>query len=191
VLHDLAYVHFCWTHDVDCRSNAEQALAAYLESGDRRGESLATVEFAHWRHETGDFAAAREMAREAARLCRVYMNLPDDQVVLAAMEEMRDHVGLITLLVALSLDAQMDGRLSEALRYLQRCLAVVRQSNRWWSENRVLGQLSTLHLALGDREAAIRYGEEAVAIAERLRQPRAVAAARQILARASSPAPPA
>ncbi|WP_112265455.1 AfsR/SARP family transcriptional regulator [Lentzea terrae] len=190
VLHDIAYVHFCSFHDEESRSCAEQSLAAYRESGDRRGESIATVEFAYWRYEMGDFAAAREMAREVPRLCRAYMNLPDDDAVLAAMAEIRDHVGQVALFVALSLAAQVDGRLVEALGHTQRCLAVVRSTSRWWNEYKVLGQLSTLHLALGDREAAIRYGEEAVAVAERVRQPRALALAERILATATAPAEP-
>jgi DNA-binding SARP family transcriptional activator/tetratricopeptide (TPR) repeat protein len=191
VLHDMAYVHHGWFNDEESRSCAERALAAYRASGDQRGESLATAEFTYWRYETGDLDAVRRMAREVPRLSRAYMNLPDDHAVLAAMEETRDHVGQVTLLSALSLSAYVDGRLTEALRYTLRCLAVVRQTSRWWSENRVLGQLSALHLALGDRETAVRYGEEAVASARRSPQPRASAVANEILARATAPATPA
>jgi tetratricopeptide (TPR) repeat protein len=129
------------------------------------------------------------MVRDVLRLCRAYMNLPDDHAVLAAMEEIRDRIGQITMLVALSLAAQVDGRLTEALEHAERCLTVVRESSRWWSVYKVLGQLSTLHLALGDRAAAIRYAEEAVASAERLGQPRPLAVARRILAAATGAAP--
>ncbi|GAA3667892.1 BTAD domain-containing putative transcriptional regulator [Lentzea roselyniae] len=191
VLHDLAYVHFGMFNDKESRSCAERSLAAYRESGDRRGESIAVAEFAYWRYETGDFAAVREMVREVRRLCRAYMNLPDDHAVLAAMEEIRDHIGQVAMLVALSLAAQVDGRLTEAIGHTQRCLAVVSSTSRWWSRYKVLGQLSTLHLALGDRETAVRYGEEAVAAAEDLRQPRARAVAKRILATATAPAAPA
>ncbi len=191
VLHDMAYLHHGWFHDEESRACAERSLAAYRESGDRRGEANATAEFAFWRHETGDFDAVLRLTREVRRLCRSYMNLPDDHAVLAAMEETRDLVGQITVLMALSLEAQADGRLPEALRLTQRCLAVVRQTSRWWSENRVLGQLSALHLALGDREAAVRYAEEAVAAAHRPPHPRAMAVAKEILARATAPAAPA
>ncbi|WP_167971034.1 AfsR/SARP family transcriptional regulator [Lentzea indica] len=189
-LHNIAHVHFDSFNDDECLSCAERSLAAYRESGDRRGEALALADFAYWRYEMGHFAAAGEVAREVTRLCRAYMNLPDDHAVLAAMEEVRDHIGQVALLVSLSLDAQVEGRLIEALGHLRRCLAIV-QHRRWWSEDRVLGQLCAVHLALGDRETAIRYGEEAVAAAEHSRQPRAIAFAKQNLARASAPAPPA
>jgi tetratricopeptide (TPR) repeat protein len=152
VLHDLAYVHFGVFNDEESKSCAERSLAAYRESGDRRGESIATAEFAYWRYEMEDFAAVREMVRDVLRLCRAYMNLPDDHAVLEAMEEIRDRIGQITMLVALSLAAQVDGRLTEALEHAERCLTIVRSSSRWWSVYKVLGQLSTLHLALGDRE---------------------------------------
>ncbi|GGU25146.1 AfsR/SARP family transcriptional regulator [Lentzea flava] len=191
VMHDIAYVHFGLFNDEECVSWAERSLAAYRESGDRRAESIARAEFAYWRYQMGDFPAVREMAREVPRLCRAYMNLPDDDAVLAAMEEIRDHVGQVALLVALSLTAEVDGRLVEALGHTQRCLVAIRSTSRWWSEYKVLGQLSTLHLALGNREAAVRYAEEAVAAAERLRQPRARAVAERFLATATAPAAPA
>lgn len=191
VLHDLSFVHFGLNNDEESVSCAERSLAAYQESGDQRGEAIATSEFAYWRYEVGDFAAARELALEAIRLCRAYMNLSDDEPVLAAMEEVRDQGGRVGLLVSLGLVAHAEGRLAEALGHVQRCLAVVRSTSRWWSEHRLLGQLSTLHLALGDRESAIRYGEEAVAAAERVRQPRALPMAEQVLATATAPAAPA
>jgi hypothetical protein len=191
VMHDIAYVHFGLSNDEECRSWAERSLAAYQESGDRRAESIARTEFAYWRYEMGDFTAARELAREVPLLCRAYMNLPDDHAVLAAMEEIRDHVGQVSLLVALSLWAQVDGRLVEALGHARRCLVAIRSTSRWWSEYKVLGQLSALHLALGDRETAVRYAEEAVVAAGRLRPPRARAVAERFLARATAPAAPA
>ncbi|GAB2857985.1 BTAD domain-containing putative transcriptional regulator [Lentzea nigeriaca] len=191
VLHDIAYVHFGLSNDEECVSCAERSLAAYRESGDLRAESIATAEFAYWRYVMGDFAAVREMVREVPRLCRTYMNLPDDDAVLAAMEEIRDHVGQVGLLVALSLGAEVDGRLVEALEHTRRCLVAIRSTSRWWSEYKVLAQLSTLHLALGDRETAIRYAEEVVVAAARLRQPRALAVAQRILATATAPAAPA
>ncbi|WP_218164539.1 AfsR/SARP family transcriptional regulator [Lentzea waywayandensis] len=190
-LHDMAHVHFDAFNDEESLNFSERSLAAYRESGDRRGEALALADFAYWRYAMGDLAAAGRTAREVGRLCRAYMILPDDHAVLAAMEDVRDHFGQVALLVSLSLDAHAAGRLSEALGHVRRCLAVVRSTSQWWSENRLLGQLSTLHLALGDRDAAVRYGEKAVTAAEQLGQPRAVAVAKQALATASAPAPPA
>ncbi|MDT7782427.1 MAG: hypothetical protein QOF58_846 [Pseudonocardiales bacterium] len=191
VLHDIAHVHFDAFNDQECLAVIQQSLAAYRRSGDRRGEALAQTDFAYWHYEMGDHAAVRELAPEVARLCRAYTNLPDDEAVLAAMQDVRDHTGQVAVLVALSLDAQVNGRLTEAVGFVQQCLAVVRSTSRWWGECRLLGQLSTLHLALGDRESAVRYGEEAVVATERLRQPRALAIAEQALARATAPAAPA
>ncbi|WP_434449755.1 BTAD domain-containing putative transcriptional regulator [Lentzea sp. E54] len=182
-LHNIAHVHFDSFNDEESLACAERSLAAYRESGDRRGEALAVADFAYWRYEMGDLTAAGERAREVTRLCRAYTNLPDDQAVLALLENLRDHIGQAALLVCLALDAQVNGRMNEALGYLRRC-SVVARARRWWSENRVLAQLSAVHLALGDRDTAVRYGEEAVAAAERGGQPRAIAFARQTLARA-------
>lgn len=187
VMHDMAHVHFDSFRDEESASWAERSLAAYRESGDWRSQALALADFAYWRYETGDLAAARGLVREMTALCRAYTNLPDDQAVLAAMEDVRDHIGQVALLVALSLEAQVDGRLLEALGLVRGCLEIVRATSRWWPEDRLLGQLSTLHLALGDRETAVRYGEEAVAAADRRRQPRAVATAARILATATVP----
>jgi tetratricopeptide (TPR) repeat protein len=190
VLHDIAHVHFDAFDDEACLSVMQESLAAYRATGDRRGEALAQADFVYWQYEMGDSAAVRQRVPEVARLCMAYTNLPDVHAVLAAMEDVRDHMGQVAVLVALSLDAQVNGRLTEAIGLVRRCLAVVRSTSRWWSESRLLGQLSTLHLALGDRESAIRYGEEAVAATERLRQPRPVVVAEQILATATAPATP-
>ncbi|MET9626812.1 BTAD domain-containing putative transcriptional regulator [Lentzea sp. NPDC006480] len=186
-LHNIAHVYFDMGLDDECMAWADRSLAAYRESGDERGQALALADYAYWRYEMGDHAAAGELARTASRLCRSYTNLPDDDSVLASMEDVRDVIGQVGLLVALSLDAQVEGRLHEALDHLERCMVLVR-ARSWWSEDRVCGQLSAVHLALGDQESAIRYAEEAVEVAERGKQPRAVAFARLTLARASAPA---
>ncbi|WP_170176433.1 AfsR/SARP family transcriptional regulator [Lentzea flaviverrucosa] len=188
-LHNIAHVHFDAFADEECLVHADRSLVAYRESADRRGEALALTDYAYWRYEMGHHAVARELAREAARLCRTYTNLPDDHAVLASMEDVRDHIGQAALLVSLSLDAQLGGRPAEALGHLRRCLVIVRERS-WWSVDRVLGQLSAVHLALGDRVAAVRCAEEAVAAARSTPQPRAAAFAEQTLARAKAPAPP-
>jgi hypothetical protein len=107
------------------------------------------------------------------------------------MREVEDHVGELDLSFALAIRAELEGRLTEAVRYGEWCLQAIKRARRNWMGDRVLGQLCRLHLALGDRETAIRYGEEAVVAAERLNQPRAVAVAKRILARATAPAAPA
>ncbi|MEV6237963.1 BTAD domain-containing putative transcriptional regulator [Lentzea sp. NPDC051838] len=190
VMHDMAHVYFDSFRHEECLQWVERSLAAYQESGDRRGQALAMADFAYWRYEMGDIDDARRLALETAAVCRAYTNLPDNHAVLAAMEDVRDHIGQIALLVAMSLEAQVDGRLIEALGHVRRCLAIVRATSRWWAEYRLLGQLSTLHLALGDHETAVQYGEEAVVVAERKHQPRATATAKRILARAKAPAAP-
>ncbi|MFD4674541.1 BTAD domain-containing putative transcriptional regulator [Lentzea sp. NPDC058450] len=189
-LHNIAHVHFDRFEDEECLAHADRSLVAYRESADRRGEALAFADYAYWHYEMGHHGTAAEMARESSRLCRAYLNLPDDRTVLASMEDVRDHVGQMALLVVLSLDAQLSGRLTEALGHLRRCLVLV-QGRSWWSHDRVLGQLSAVHLALGDTTAALRYAHEAVAVAEKSPQPRAIAFARETLARASAPARPA
>ncbi|SDG24765.1 DNA-binding transcriptional activator of the SARP family [Lentzea fradiae] len=188
-LHNIAHVHFDTFQDDECLACMEKSLDAYRESGDRRGQALALGEFAYWRYEMGDLAAAGELAREVASLCRGYTNLPDDQAVLAAMERARDHVGQISLHLALSISAQADGRPAAAIGHLRRCLELVKV-RRWWSEHRLLAQLSLAHLASGDREAAVRYGEAAVAAAGSSHQPRGIAFAQSALARATAPAAP-
>ncbi|MGW6448476.1 BTAD domain-containing putative transcriptional regulator [Lentzea sp. NPDC055074] len=188
-LHNIAHVHFDSFQDEECLACMERSLAAYRECGDRRGEALALADFARWRYEMGHPDVAGALARDVARLCREYTNLPDDEAVLAAMKEIRDHVGQMTLYVCLSLDALTGGRPAESIGYLERFqrLGKVR---RWWSDERVFQQFAAAYLELGDREAAIRYAEQAVEAAERGHQPRPLAFARETLARAKAPAPP-
>ncbi|WP_329787530.1 BTAD domain-containing putative transcriptional regulator [Lentzea sp. DG1S-22] len=189
-LNNIAHVLFDSFTDDECLACMERSLAAYRECGDKRGEALALADFARWRYEMGHLAAAGALARDVARLCREYMNLPDDEAVLAAMREVRDHVGQMTLYVALSLDALTGGRPAESIGYLRRFqrLGKVR---RWWSDERVFQQFAAAYLELGDRESALRYARQAVEAAERGHQPRTLAFARQTLARAKAPAPPA
>ncbi|MFD5831076.1 BTAD domain-containing putative transcriptional regulator [Lentzea sp. NPDC060358] len=188
-LNNIAHAHFDAYQDDECLACMERSLAAYRECGDRRGEALALADFARWRYEMGHLDAAGALARDVARLCREYTALPDDEAVLAAMSEIRDHVGQMTLFVALSLDALTAGRPAEAIAYLERFqgLGNVR---RWWSDERVLDQFAAAHLELGDRAAAVRYAQRAVAAAERGHQPRVLAVAQRTLARAKAPAPP-
>ncbi|SDP24717.1 DNA-binding transcriptional activator of the SARP family [Lentzea jiangxiensis] len=189
-LHNIAHVHVDSFEDDECLACMRLSLAAYRECGDKRGEALALADFARWRYEMGHLAVAGEQAREVARLCREYTNLPDDEAVLAAMNDVRDHVGQMTLYVALSLDALTGGRPAESIGYLRRFqrLGKVR---RWWSDERVFQQFAAAYLELGDRETALRYAQQAVEAAERGHQPRTLAFARQTLARAKAPAPPA
>ncbi|USX48918.1 BTAD domain-containing putative transcriptional regulator [Lentzea sp. HUAS12] len=188
-LNNIAHAHFDAYQDEECLDCMERSLACYRECGDRRGEALALSDFARWRYEMGHLAAAGAMARDVARLCREYMNLPDDEAVLAAMKEVRDHVGQMTLLMSLSLDALTGGRPAESIRYLRRFQELERV-RRWWSDERVFQQFAAAHLELGEREAAVRYAERAVEAAERGHQPRILAVARDTLAKAQSPAPP-
>lgn len=189
-LHNIAHVHVDSFNDDECLVYMQRSLAAYRECGDKRGEALALADFARWRYEMGHLAVAGEQARDVARLCREYTNLPDDEAVLAAMNDVRDHVGQMTLYVALSLDALTDGRPAEAIGYLRRFqrLGKVR---RWWSDERVFQQFAAAYLELGDRENALRFARQAVEAAERGHQPRTLAFARQTLARAKAPVPPA
>ncbi|MCR3749473.1 DNA-binding transcriptional activator of the SARP family [Lentzea californiensis] len=188
-LHNIAHVLFDSFQDDDCLACMERSLAGYRECGDRRGEALALADFARWRYEMGHLDAAGALARDVARLCREYTNLPDDEAVLAAMSDVRDHVGQMTLYVCLSLDALTGGRPAESIGYLRRFRALGKV-RRWWSDERVFQQFAAAHLELGDRETAIRYAEQAVEAAERGHQPRILAFARQTLARAKAPAPP-
>ncbi|WP_394613494.1 BTAD domain-containing putative transcriptional regulator [Lentzea sp. JNUCC 0626] len=189
-LNNIAHVHFDAFRDDECLACMERSLAGYRECGDRRGEALALADFARWRYEMGHHAVAGALARDVARLCREYTNLPDDEAVLAAMREGRDHVGQMTLYFSLSLEALTGGRPAESVGYLRR-FRELRTTRRWWSEARVLDQFAAAHLALGDREAAIRYAKQAVEAAERHHRPRVLAVTRATLARASAPAPPA
>ncbi|HEX7307544.1 AfsR/SARP family transcriptional regulator [Lentzea sp.] len=189
-LNNIAHAHFDAYQDDECLRCMERSLAAYRQCGDRRGEALALADFARWRYEMGHLTVAGALARDVARLCREYTNLPDDEAVLAAMREIRDHVGQMTLYVALSLDALTGGRPAESVGYLKRFQALGKV-RRWWSDERVLEQLAAAHLELGDREAAVRYAEQAVAAAERGHQPRPLAVAKRTLARAKAPVPPA
>jgi DNA-binding SARP family transcriptional activator/tetratricopeptide (TPR) repeat protein len=188
-LSNIAHAHFDAYQDEECLACVERSLAAFQECGDRRGEALALADFARWRYEMGHLTAAGALARGVARLCREYTNLPDDEAVLAAMREVRDHVGQMTLLMSLSLDALTGGRPAESIAYLNRFQAL-RKVRRWWSDERVFQQFAAAHLELGDRETAVRYAEQAVEAAERGHQPRILAFARQTLARAKSPATP-
>ncbi|GHH47309.1 AfsR/SARP family transcriptional regulator [Lentzea cavernae] len=188
-MNNIAHAHFDAFQDEECLSCMERSLAGFRECGDRRGEALALADFARWRYEMGHLTAAGALARDVARLCREYTNLPDDEAVLAAMREVRDHVGQMTLLMSLSLDALTSGRPAESIRYLKR-FEGLEKVRRWWSDERVFQQFAAAHLELGDREAAVRYAEQAVEAAERGHQPRTLAFVRETLARAKAPAPP-
>ena len=190
-LQDISFVHYHLSNDDDCVAYLERSLVAYQEVGDWRGEATARSDFAHAALEFGMSGKALEMARVAAELYRTGMGVTDDDEVLRTMTDMGDHYAELGHSFVLAILAEIEGRLADAVRYGEWCLAAVERSQRRWAGDRVLGQMCRLHLALGDRDTAVRYGERAVRAAERLRQPRAVAVAERILARAKSPAPPA
>lgn len=190
-LQDIAFTHYYLADDDECVAYLERSLPAFQECGDWRGEALARVEFAYAALEFGMPGKARQMAHASAELCRTGTGLADDDEVLRTMDRLEDHVGELELALALAIRAELEGRLTEAVRYGEWSLRAIKKAQRRWMGDRVLGQLSRLHLALGDRATAVRYGEEAVQAAERLRQPRAVAVAKRILARATAPAEPA
>ncbi|WP_439663631.1 BTAD domain-containing putative transcriptional regulator [Lentzea sp. HUAS TT2] len=190
-LQDISFVHYHLANDDDCLAYLERSLVAYQEVGDWRGEATLRTDFAHTALEFGMPGKALEMATAATELYRTGMGVTDDDEVLRIMTEMGDHYAELGHSFVLAIRAEIEGRLTDAVRYGEWCLEAVARSQRRWAGDRVLGQLCRLHLALGDRETAVRYGERAVQAAERLRQPRAVAVAQRILARASAPAPPA
>jgi DNA-binding SARP family transcriptional activator/tetratricopeptide (TPR) repeat protein len=190
-LQEIGFIHFFLFNDDECAAYLERSLPVFAERGDWRGAALARADFTYAALEAGNPGKALDLARAAAELCRTGMGLADDDEVLRVMEQVEDHVGELELSFALALRAELEGRLTEAVRYGEWCLQAIKRARRNWMGDRVLGQLCRLHLALGDRETAIRYGEEAVVAAERLNQPRAVAVAKRILARATAPAAPA
>ncbi|WP_177221543.1 AfsR/SARP family transcriptional regulator [Lentzea xinjiangensis] len=188
-LQDLGFVHFFLFNDDECADHLERSLPVFRERGDWRGEALARADFTYAALEAGRPDKALELACVAVELCRTGMGLEDDDEVLRAMEAVEDHVGELELSSTLAIRAELEGRLTEAVRYAEWCLRAIKRARRDWMGDRVLGQLCRLHLALGDRETAVRCGEEAVRVAERLNQPRAVAVAERNLARATAPAP--
>lgn len=190
-LQDIAFTHYYLARDDECVACLERSLPAFQECADWRGEAIARAEFAYVALEFGMPGKALEMARVAAELCRANVGLADDDEVLRTMDQIEDHAGELEVAFVLAIRAELEGRLAEAVRYGERSLRGIKKARRRWMGDRVLGQLCRLHLALGDRETAIRYGEEAVQCAERLRQPRAVAVAKRILATATEPAAPA
>lgn len=190
-LQDIAFVHFFLFNDAECVAHLERSLPVFQDRGDWRGEALARADLAYAALESGLPGKALATARAAVELCRTGMGLADDDEVLRAMEEIEDHVGELELSSALAIRAELEGRLTDAVRYGEWCLQAIERARRSWMGDRVLGQLCRLHLALGDREAAVRCGEQAVRAAEQLRQPRAVAVAKRILATATAPAAPA
>ncbi|MGW4213016.1 BTAD domain-containing putative transcriptional regulator [Lentzea sp. NPDC004789] len=186
-LEDIAFVHFYLYNDAECANHLERSIPVFQERGDWRGEMFARADFTYAALEAGQPAKALEMAHAAARLCRTGLSLSDDDEVLRAMEEFEDHVGALELAFALAMREELEGRLTEAVRYGEWSLQAIERARRSWMGDRVLGRLCRLHVALGDRETAVRYGEQAVAAAERLSQPRAVAVAKRILATATAP----
>lgn len=191
ILHNIAQMHYHEFNDGVSLSFIERSLQVYRESGDWRGEMMAQADFGYMLYTMGELDRAHETVRAVITQTTTSMNLPDVESVLATMAEVRDHTGQISVLISLALEAELDGRLHEALRHAERCLVMVRRAARGWGEIRLLTRMSDLHLALGDTAAAIRLGEEAVRGAEEMCAPRAVAAAREILARATAPAAPA
>ncbi len=191
VLQDLGYTHFYLFNDDECVEYLERSLLAFQEYGDWRNELLSRSDFAYAVLEFGMPGKALELTRAAVDLCREGLGVAGDDEALRAMDEIEDHAGELELALVLAIRAELEGRLTEAVRYGEWSLEAIKKARRLWMGDRVLGQLCRLHLALGDRETAVRYGEEAVQAAERLRQPRAVAVAKRILARATAPAEPA
>lgn len=186
VMHDLAYVHFNAFSDAECLSFMEDTLSAYRESGDWRGEMLSMADFGYMLYAMGEFERARAMVGEAVQRSTAHMRLPDEESVLATMAEVQDSIGQIAILVSMAFNAEYDGRFTEAIRYAERCLDLVRRLWKPWGETRLLGQLSSLHGKLGDTATAVRYAEEAVRAAEQSRQPRALVIAKETLARATA-----
>ncbi|NGY61491.1 tetratricopeptide repeat protein [Lentzea sp. NEAU-D13] len=191
VLQDLGYTHFYLFNDDECVEYLERSVLAFQEYEDWRNELLSRADFAYAALEFGMPGKALEMTRAAVDLCRKGLGVTGDEEALRAMDEIEDHAAELELASTLAIRAELEGRLTEAVRYGEWTLKAINKARRRWMGDRVLGQLSRLHLALGDRATAVRYGEEAVQCAERLRQPRAVAVAKRILARATAPAEPA
>ncbi|WP_197288619.1 BTAD domain-containing putative transcriptional regulator [Nocardia sp. NRRL S-836] len=190
-LQDISFVHYNLANDDECIAYLERSLVAFHEAGDWRGEAFARTDYAHTALELGRPGKALEMARRAAELCRTGTGLSDDDEVLRSLFDAEDHYGELGLSFALAIGAEVEGRLRDAARYAQWCADAIARSGRRWAGDRVLGQLCRLHLALGDRETAVAFGERAVRAAEGLCQPRAVAVAQRILATATAPAAPA
>ncbi|MFD9698449.1 BTAD domain-containing putative transcriptional regulator [Lentzea sp. NPDC059081] len=195
-LQDISFVHYNLFNDDECLADLERSIHTYHESGDWRGESFARTDLAHTALELGLPDKAWEMARTAVELYRAGAGITDDDEILQTMKAIEDEYGEQGFSSALTIRAELEGDLVQAARYGEWCLDSVTRWQRRWAGDRVLGMLSRLHLALGDRDTAVRYGEEAVTAAERLRQPRAVAVARLILAKAAGatttgPVPPA
>ncbi|HUQ56673.1 AfsR/SARP family transcriptional regulator [Lentzea sp.] len=190
-LQDISFVHYNLFDDDECLADLERAIRNYHESGDWRGESFARTDFAHTALELGMPDKALEMARTAVELYRAGAGAADDDEILQTMKAVEDEYGELGFSSALAVRAEIEGDLAEAVRYGEWCLDSVTRWQRRWAGDRVLGMLCRLYSALGDRGTAVRYGEEAVEAAERLRQPRAVAVAKRILARATTPAAPA
>ncbi|MGW6930537.1 BTAD domain-containing putative transcriptional regulator [Lentzea sp. NPDC054927] len=189
-LQDVGYTHFYLYNDDECVAYLERSLLAFQEYGDWRNELLARTDFAYAALEFGMPGKSLEMARAAVDLCRDGLGVAGDEDALRAMEELEDHAGELELAFVMAIRAELEGRLTDAVRYCEWTLRAIQRARRLWMGDRVLGQLCRLHVALGDRQTAVRYGERAVEAAERLRQPRAVAVAKRILATATTPAEP-
>ncbi|MCP2247206.1 DNA-binding transcriptional activator of the SARP family [Lentzea aerocolonigenes] len=190
-LEDIGYIHYYLFNDDECVEHLERSQPVFQERGDWRGEMFSCADLAYVALEFGMPGKALEMARRAARLCRTNTGLADDDQVLGVMEQVEDHIGELELSSALAIREELEGRPAEAVRYAEWCLSAIKRARRSWMGDRLHGQLCRLHLALGDHETAVRHGEKAVRAAERLRQPRAVAVAKRLLARATAPAAPA
>jgi DNA-binding SARP family transcriptional activator/tetratricopeptide (TPR) repeat protein len=190
-LQDLAFTHYYLFNDDECAEYLERSLLAFQEYGDWRNELFTRSDFAYAALEFGMAGKALEMARAAAGLCRNGLRVSGDEEALRVLDEFEDHAAELELASVLAIRAELEGRLTEAVRYAEWSLEAIKRARRLWMGDRVLGQLCRLHSALGDRDTAVRYGEEAVQAAERLRQPRAVAVAKRILATATAPAAPA
>ncbi|ANZ35796.1 hypothetical protein BBK82_06560 [Lentzea guizhouensis] len=188
VLHDIAYVHYNEFRDEQCLAAADRSLRLYREAGDQRGEALAAADFGYMIYEMGEWDRAGEVLRGSLRLSRQATRQPDTAGMLAAMEEVDDRTGLITVLIALTIAAELEGRPVEALSHAERCLALVREVGPRFREGRLLGQLSRLHLRLGDTAQAVRYGEAAVRYVGGEANRRAKAVARRVLDAATAEA---
>ena len=189
-MHDLSYVHYHALRDVESMSYMDQTVRAYRESGDWRGEMLSLADFGRMLHAMGEHDRARAMVSEVVSRTMEHMGLSDPETALVSMAEVKDTIGQIKMLTSLALTAEYDGRLTEAVRYAERCLDLIRPAWQAWGETRLLSQLADLHRKLGDTATAIRYAEEAVRYAELARQPRAKTIAREALARAKGSAAP-
>jgi CHAT domain-containing protein/tetratricopeptide (TPR) repeat protein len=199
-LYRLGALYRLWGRAADADAAFRAALPLWRRSGDVRGEALTLYNQAFLHHLQADLQSALGSYSEALALFRalgeremeartmnsraaVLQRLGESDRALDAFEEVAriyeslvDREGQASALNNIGwihLHVQQDP--AAAIPYIERAVRLVSGDQNARSRATFLGNLSRAHLDLGETEAALRRGREALALSEAMKHPFGVA----------------